>query len=204
MPGGPRKVRGPTVWPRSGFLAAALISAVCAIAPAAAPLVVRDLDGRAQTPLTPPAGGASVVFFINVDCPVSNRYAPEIARIAADYRDKPVRAYLVYADAKLEPARAREHLAAFHAGASVPAIIDSAWTLTSAAGVNVTPSAAVYTSSGRVYRGRIDDWYVRLGQNRREAVQRDVRLTLDAVLAGRPVPVAETTAVGCYIDRRER
>jgi len=30
---------------------------------------------------------------------------------------------------------------------------------------------------------------------------RDVRRSLDAVLAGRPVPVAETQAIGCYVAR---
>jgi hypothetical protein len=84
----------------------------------------------------------------------------------------------------------------------VPAVIDRGFALTTAAGITVTPEVAVYTSAGRVYRGRIDDLYVNIGEARREPTRRDLRDALDAVIAGRPVAQAETTAVGCFIERK--
>jgi hypothetical protein len=63
----------------------------------------------------------------------------------------------------------------------------------------VTPEAALYSPAGRVYRGRIDDWYVDVGRSRRQATQHDLRLRIDAALAGRPMTPAETEAVGCFI-----
>ena len=188
---------------RAILLLLALATAAAAPqAPAAQPISVRDIDGRAHTPLAPAPGEAHVLFFVTVDCPVSNRYAPEIARIFAEYASARLKLLLVYADPELTPTRVRAHLAEFQTTAKLPAVIDKGWTLTAAVGANVTPEAAVYTSAGRVYRGRIDDVNPALGQTRRMATQRDLRLAIEAVLAGRPVPIAETKAVGCYIERK--
>jgi hypothetical protein len=65
----------------------------------------------------------------------------------------------------------------------------------------VTPEVAVYSSAGRIYRGRIDDLYVDAGRTRRAATRHDLRLAVDAALGGRPIAPSETEAVGCYIQR---
>jgi len=166
-----------------------------------APLVVRDLDGRAASPLSAAAGDINLLIFVSADCPISARYSPEINRIVRDYRPKGVHAWLVYAEPKAAPAAVRANLTEFHSGLSAPAIIDTDFRLTAAVGATVTPEAAVYTPAGRVYRGRIDDLYQAIGEGRRAAEHHDLRDALDAVLAGRPVAVAETKAIGCFIER---
>lgn len=167
----------------------------------AAALTVRDLDGRTWTPLAPAKGETNLVIFLGVDCPISARYAPEIARIAGEYGSKGVHTFFVFPDATVEPAAVRTHLHDFYPSLAVPAMVDKSFALTAAVGANVTPEAAVYTSAGRVYRGRIDDLYVSLGQNRQAATVHDLRLALDAALAGKPAPHATTNAVGCFIER---
>jgi hypothetical protein len=68
------------------------------------------------------------------------------------------------------------------------------------AGATITPEAAVFVQGREmVYRGRIDDRYVDFGMTRTKATTHDLRNTLDAVLAGKPVPAARTRAIGCYI-----
>ena len=54
----------------------------------------RDVNGRPIAPFTP-AGKANVVFFVQTDCPISNRYAPEIQRLASRFASQ-VRFRLVY------------------------------------------------------------------------------------------------------------
>jgi hypothetical protein len=49
------------------------------------------------------------------------------------------------------------------------------------------------------YRGRIDNAYADLGKPRQHVTSHDLRVSLDSVLAGRPVPTPETEALGCYI-----
>jgi thiol-disulfide isomerase/thioredoxin len=167
------------------------------------PVSVHDLDNRVVTPLSPAAGEINLVFFIASGCPVSSRYAPEMDRIAADYAGKRVHTFFVFADSSMKVAAARESLESFHPKSRVPAIIDRGLALTTAAGITVTPEVAVYTSAGRVYRGRIDDLYINIGEARRQPTQHDLRNALDASIAGRPVARAETTAVGCFIERKD-
>jgi hypothetical protein len=182
------------------FLAISLL-ALLQLQPATA-LVVRDLDGRTSTPLTAAAGTANLIFFLNTECPISARYSPEIDRIASEYAKRGVKTWLVYADPKLSVNAARANLKEFHPKLSATVVIDTDFALTKTVDATVTPEAAIYTSKGRVYRGRIDDLYLNLGQPRRAATQRDVRVALDAILTGKPVPAAETTPVGCYIERK--
>jgi hypothetical protein len=169
-----------------------------------APLVVRDLDGRATTPIAPAAGEINLLIFVSTACPISARYSPEINRIIRDYQPKGVRAWIVYAEPKVTAAGVRANLREFHAGLAVPAVIDAGFRLTAAVGASVTPEVAVYTGAGRVYRGRIDDLYEMIGQSRRTAEHHDLRDALDAVLAGRPVAVPDTKAIGCFIERSIR
>jgi hypothetical protein len=163
---------------------------------------VRDLDGRISTPLAPAPGAVHVLFVLSPDCPVSSRYAPEIDRLVSAFAQRGVRAWFVYPDAA--EAAVRTHVKDFHGGVTVPAIIDRDHRLTAAIGATITPEVAVYTDRGRVYRGRIDNLYIAIGQPRRQATEHDLRDALEAVLGGRPVARAETQAVGCFIERKDR
>jgi len=64
----------------------------------------------------------------------------------------------------------------------------------------VTPSVVLVDRAGAIrYRGRIDNGYADLGKPRQHVTSHDLRVSLDALLAGRQVPVSETDALGCYI-----
>jgi hypothetical protein len=166
----------------------------------AAPLTVRDLDGHAWTPLQPKAGEISLLLFVSAECPISNRYAPELDRLASSYRAKHVQTFLVYTDQKATNEAVRASVREFHPGSPAAVVIDQGLRLVASVGATVTPEAAVFTGQGRVYRGRIDDLYLNAGQSRRAASRHDLRDALDAVLAGARVAQPETRAVGCYIE----
>jgi hypothetical protein len=172
------------------------------VAQATRPIVVRDIDGTTRSLLAPARGTVDLLFFVNTECPISNRYAPEINRICADYRGRGVNCVMVYPDASLTLAAAKTHRADFAFGPSIPAVIDRTFALASAVDATVTPEATIYTSAGRAYRGRIDNLYADVGQARRAATVHDVRASLDALLAGKPVPAPETEPIGCSIERR--
>jgi hypothetical protein len=179
-----------------------IVASALAVVPPA-PISVTDIDGRAWTLAAPPKGTTDLVFFIATDCPISNRYAPEIGRICGDYKARGVRCFLAYTEARVTPASIRQHRSEFTL-TTLPAFIDATYALTDAAGATVTPEAAIFTSAGRVYHGRIDDLYKDVGQTRPAATRHDVRLALDAVLAGKPVAAPQTQAVGCFIERIKR
>lgn len=180
-----------------------LLALVVALAFAAAPLTptpiaATDIDGKSWTLLAPAAHQLDLLFFVAADCPISNRYAPEIARICRDYSSRGVRCFMVYPDAAVDAAAVAKHRADYGLG-STPAIIDRRHQLVDAVGSRVTPEAALYSPAGRVYRGRIDDWYIDVSRARLQANRHDLRLALDATLAGRAVAQPETEAIGCFI-----
>ena len=166
---------------------------------AIAPLTVRDVDGKSWSLLAPRAGQLDLLFFISADCPISNRYAPEIQRVCSDYQSRGLRCFAVYPDAT-DVAAITRHRREYAFGAGVPAIFDRAHEIVRAVGPRVTPEVALFSSSGPVYRGRIDDLYVDIGRSRRTPTRRDVRLAIDAALAGRRLDQPTTDAVGCAIQ----
>ncbi len=156
-----------------------------------------DLEGRPVDPLANTAP-ATVLLFASPSCPISNRYAPEMARLHQQFAARGVVFFLVYADPAAQPAalrtHAREHQYPF------PALRDPARQLVARARATVTPEAAVFAPGGRlVYHGRIDDRFVDFGKERPAPTRRDLAEALEAVLDGRPVPVPVVPALGCAI-----
>ena len=164
----------------------------------AADLVVESLSGQPVKPLADAGQKATVLFFVMHECPVANAYAPEIARIMTEYAAKGVRSYVVYVEADLPAEKARAHARDF--GFKAGTLRDPKHLLSKAAGATISPEAAVVSPKGEVlYLGRIDDRVSDFGRRRVEPTRRDLRLTLDALLAGQPVPARTTKAIGCYI-----
>lgn len=162
-------------------------------------LTLKDIRGRSQTPFKLDGQMASVLFFILPDCPISNRYAPEIGRLTAEYQAKRIRFYLVYVDPSTNAKEIAAHLGEYKLP-DIPAIHDAAHLLVSAVGASITPEVAVIGQRSEIlYRGRIDNLYEALGKPRRNVTEHDLRNALDAILQNRKVPVARTQAIGCYI-----
>lgn len=192
------RARG-TGWSRLAVVALALLVSVVSVARAQSP--VADPDGR---PVAPLGGGAhlTVLLFTAVDCPISDRYAPEVRRLAARYAAAGVRFWLVYPNAGETPAAARAHAAAFDYG--LPVALDPSGVLADRAGATVTPEVALFDRAGRLaYRGRVDDRYVDFGVDRPVPTTHDLDDAIAAVAKGRPVAVRETHAIGCAIVRHQ-
>lgn len=161
-------------------------------------ITVKDVHGVTQKPFDASGKKAALVFFITDDCPISNRYAREIHRICDAYAGN-AKCTLDYIDADLTTAKVEKHMADFGHG-NYPAVIDAKQVLVKAAGATVTPEVALIAADGSLaYRGRIDNMWATWGQSRREATELDLRNALDQVVAGKPVALTRTKAVGCYI-----
>lgn len=154
------------------------------------------LAGAGFNPLA--TGKPVVLLFTRPDCPISNRYAPEVRRLYERYAPKGVRFYLVYSDKTSTEAAREKHGAEY--GYPMPAVGDPRRELAAKAGVRVTPEAAVFLRGKLLYRGRIDDRYEDFGRARPTASKHDLDEVLAAVVAERPLPFAETKAVGCAIE----
>ncbi len=154
-----------------------------------------------------------VVFTCN-HCPTAQAYEQRIMQLHADYRDKGVALVAIspndaeavrldelgysdvgdsLADMKL---RAKERQFAF------PYLFDGETQQTSLAyGVLATPQVYLFDGERKLrYVGRIDDSDVKT------VTSHDTRNALDALLAGKPVPVEKTRVFGCstkWSNKRE-
>ncbi len=156
------------------------------------------LDGRPVDPFADREAKAIVLVFVCTDCPIANRYAPELRRLYEAFREKSVTFWLVYADDTETPGEIRQHLEEYEQ--TIPALRDPGHQLVKFCQVSRTPEAVVYSSGHkRQYRGRIDDRFTDYGKSREFASQHDLQTAIEAVLAGQSVPVPETAAIGCDI-----
>ena len=140
----------------------------------------------------------TVLVFTTTDCPISNRYAPEIQRLTEKFAGQAEFVLVYPVPADTDPV-VRSHVKKF--GYRNKWQHDPGRKLVRHTGVTVTPEVAVLGADQKVlYRGRIDDRYVEFGKDRPEPTVRDLERSLDAVLAGKPVPVGQTQAIGCIIS----
>jgi hypothetical protein len=158
-----------------------------------------DLDGRDVDPMRPAARARARVFvFTSIDCPISNRYAPELRRLFASFSNRGVRFHLVYPNPVDTADAIRAHLAKF--GYAMTAFRDPRQALVRRTGASVTPEVALFDEQGELrYRGRIDDRYVAFGVERPAPTRRDLHDALMAVLEGREVAEPTTEAIGCFL-----
>jgi hypothetical protein len=145
----------------------------------------------------------TVLIFVSTDCPVSNRYAPEIKRLYDQFTPQGVRFRLVYPNPLDSAADIDAHISAY----AYPPIAerDPDHVLVKRAGATITPEAAVFDKNDRlVYLGRIDDRFVELGRERPAATRHDLQEAISAAIRGKKVTPAKTQAVGCYISDMRR
>lgn len=164
-----------------------------------------DLHGAPIRSLARPGVRVVVLVFAASDCPISNRYIPEIARLAREFSPQGVRFWWVYPNADDTASVVEQHNRDF----SIPetpamgTLLDAKQTMVAMAHATTTPEAAIFLVEGsqlrEVYNGRIDDRYISLGQERPQPEHHDLEAAIAAALAGKPIPQPAGRPVGCSI-----
>ena len=152
------------------------------------------------------SGKAIAIVFESNHCPVSQLYEGRIEKLYADYKNKGVTLVAInpnnpktvrldelgYTD--VTDSLPEMKLRAQFRGIDWPYLYDGdTQGVSMKFGAVATPHIFIFDEQRKLrYQGRIDD-------NQREELvkSQDARNALDAVLAGKPVPVAETRAFGC-------
>ena len=115
------RARSPASW----ALAACVVAVTLSCAKPAADGVT-DLDGHPVDPLAGPAP-VTVLVFVATDCPISNRYVPELGRLRARFEPAGVAFWLVYPTAEESPAAIVKHLREFGMTRRRSAIRSTPW-----------------------------------------------------------------------------
>jgi thiol-disulfide isomerase/thioredoxin len=204
-----------------GLLLAALLSApavlqgqtteahpVLAIGASAPDFCLPGVDGQTHCLKDYAASKILVIAFICNHCPTSQLYEMRIKQLAADYKDKGVA--LVGIEPNNPNSVRLDEMAFTDVGDSFeemkiraayrqfnfPYLYDGdTEKVSNAYGPSATPHLFIFDSERKLrYEGRVDN-------NTREPLvtKHDAREALDAILAGQPVAVEKTPAVGCSI-----
>lgn len=141
---------------------------------------------------------ATAVIFLGTECPIANRMAPEMSRLAKKYSAKGIQFVFVYPDPDSTLASITKHFKDYKLVGR--AVIDKEHRLVKLAGATVTPEAAVFTpAKGLVYRGRINNLYTDHNQPLEKPTKNELADALDQILAGKEVTVRWIGAIGCAI-----
>lgn len=161
-----------------------------------------NVDGRVLT-LAGAAGekGTLVVFTCN-HCPFAKAWESRIVALGNEFSGRGVGVVAVNpndprvaAEDGYEPMQAR----AKTKGYRFPYVVDDTSGVARAFGATRTPEVFLFDAAGLlVYHGAVDD-----SSEDPDAVEaRYLRDALEALLGGKPVPLAETKALGCTIKFR--
>lgn len=147
----------------------------------------------------------AVIFTCN-HCPIAQLYEDRISELAADYGDKGVAVVAIQPNdpnairideldsSDLSDSLEEMKIRVRYRHLTYPYLYDGeTQSVAEAYGPQATPHAFIFDSQRRLrYEGRIDNSY------RLELVKtHDARNAIDALLAGKPVPVAHTGVFGC-------
>jgi hypothetical protein len=163
-----------------------------------------NVNGQPITHLSTPGTEAIVLFFVASDCPISNRYIPEIQRIEDKFAAQHVIFWFVYPNVGETPEVVRQHEIAY--GTEKNILLDPHHQLVVLTHATVTPESAVLVPEHAgaetlrtVYHGRIDNRYLQIGQERPSATQHDLERAIANVLQHHPLQQPDGPAVGCGI-----
>tara|TARA_Y100000588_G_scaffold389651_1_gene493009 strand:+ start:546 stop:1142 length:597 start_codon:yes stop_codon:yes gene_type:complete len=157
-----------------------------------------NLAGERIDPLQESPAATTVLVFVRTDCPISNRYVPQIKRLGQKFSDHAVKFYLVYPNPDVTVGQIKDHQDEY--GLQYAVLRDPQHVWVDMTGVTVTPEVVIFDVKRQmVYRGRIDNRHVDFGVTRAFATQHDLERALETIVAGKKPKPATTTAVGCFI-----
>jgi thiol-disulfide isomerase/thioredoxin len=185
------------------FLKIVLIAAFCAGPVAGAEIGFKlekfqlsDLSGAAVSQKA--YGGKIVVFvFWSFKCPVSLAYNDRVEQLQKSYAGKGVAVLGIASGANENAAEIRANIA--NLKIQFPVLLDSEGDLAEKLGATHAPEVFILDGNSVLsYRGALDN-NKKPGESGRIAYANEA---IDAILSGRPVPMAETRPFGCSIKRR--
>jgi len=143
---------------------------------------------------------ASVFIFLAPDCPLSQNYSLTLNTLADKFKEDTVFFYGIIAGKNFEKKEVEDFVNKFKI--KIPVLLDEELNLAAYFDASKTPEVFVANSEGIIlYKGAIDDWAIDLGQHRSVITQHYLEDALKNFVSDKEIPVKETKAVGCFIER---
>jgi len=134
----------------------------------------------------------SVFIFLNPECPICLKYQGSFSQYKNDsiifvfpgkVSEKSVKSFIAYDS--ISPNNV---------------IIDDNFGLTKNLSAKITPQVVITNNGKIVYSGLIDDRFIALGASRPNASVNYIRNALNSLIQNDSVTIANTEAVGCFIE----
>lgn len=187
-----------TAWPAWPVLIA-LLAPDSSIGGEPPPLpALTDTTGAVHA-LDNPEGRPTVLVFLGIECPLARAYVPRLNELARRFSGRGPSFFAV--DSNIQDSGVEAASFVKTAGLEIPLLLDPDARLADMLGATRTPEAVVLDGQGRVvYQGRIDDQF---GVEYQRPAPRSAYLAeaLADLLADKPVRLARTEPVGCFIGR---
>jgi len=165
---------------------------------------LKNVDGKSITLATAAGKKGTLVFFICNHCPWVKAWQTRIAAVGNAARSKGVGVVAINANdpsAYPEDGYAEMQKRAKQLGYKFAYAVDPTSDVARAFGASHTPEVFLFDASGKlVYHGAVDD----NAHEPKSVEHRWLEEAVNAVVAGKPVPVAETKALGCGIKYRNK
>ena len=163
-------------------------------------VTLKTLNGESVQLLDYHKGDILVLAYTGLGCPISNRYAPRLAKLSRKYSEKKG-VHFVGINANphdsLEDIKRESEELEY----GFPILKDAEQTLTKQLDAKTTTVVFVIDKDRVIrYRGMIDDQYA-VGTQRKTPKNKYLRDTLKSLSRGREVFVSRTVAPGCLITR---
>ena len=154
-----------------------------------------DTDGVERSLNSLKGKNGTVLIFIATRCPVSNAYNERMEKLAEDYKARGINVIGINSNVTEPMAEVKSHASEKHLTFTV--LKDDGNKIADRLGASHTPEVYVIDSSGKLaYHGRIDD-----SKEATKVTRNDLRDTLEAMLAGKPIQKTTSFAFGCTIKR---
>lgn len=157
---------------------------------------LKDTDGKVHK-LSDYKDKVVVLEWFNKDCPVCRKAMPKMKELAASYSAKGV--VWLAVDSTAVRTVEENKAAKKDEGIAYPILMDNDGKVGRTYGAKTTPHMFIINKGTLVYAGAHDN-----GQAADKSTPRNyIQESLDAILAGKPVPLAKTDAYGCSVKYKK-
>lgn len=142
---------------------------------------------------------ATAVIFLSPECPLCQSYTLTINKLINQYQGKGVSFIGIVPSKDFTLKSINDYRLTYKS--SLKILRDENNELVQFLNASITPEVFLLNTNARViYSGRIDNWAYELGKKRKVITDHNLKNAIEALLAGKPVTVSKTKAVGCFIE----
>lgn len=160
---------------------------------------LKDLDGKTVFLNGISKQKATVLIFLSPECPLCQSYTLTINNLIKKYQPLGIDFIGIVPTKDFTAKSIHDYRITYKSAVKI--LRDENNELVQLLHATITPEVFILDKNARVlYSGRIDNWAYELGKKRKVITAHNLADAIDATLAGKPVAVPKTKAVGCFIE----